>query len=55
MATALKVLIALSHTICTNRKAYYKALEDNNKCLEITEWLIYFAQTVLDAQRTRSA
>lgn len=44
-------LIALSHTICKNRKAYYTALENNNKHLEITEWLIYFAQTVLDAQR----
>ncbi len=44
-------LIALSHTICTHRKAYYKALEDNNKSLEITDWLMYFAQTVLDAQR----
>lgn len=44
-------LIALSHTICRNRTAYYKALEANNKHLEITEWLVYFAQTVLNAQR----
>ena len=44
-------LIALSHTICKNRTAYYKALEANNKHLEITEWLVYFAQTILEAQR----
>ncbi len=44
-------LIALSHTICKHRATYYAALEANNKHLEITEWLIYFAQTVLDAQR----
>ncbi|MBL8043397.1 MAG: Fic family protein [Nitrospira sp.] len=44
-------LIALSHTICKHRAAYYAALEANNKHLEITEWLIYFARTVLDSQR----
>ena len=44
-------MIALSHTICKNRSAYYKALEANNKHLEITQWLVYFAQTVLEAQR----
>jgi Fic family protein len=44
-------LIALSHTINRQKKAYYKALEDNNKHLKITDWLVYFAQTVLQAQR----
>ena len=44
-------LIALSHTISKNRSAYYKALEENNKELAITGWLVYFAQTVLEAQR----
>ncbi len=29
---------------------YYQALELNNKNSEITSWLIYFAQTVLEAQ-----
>lgn len=43
-------LIALSSVIESHRKAYYKALEDNNKELEITDWLTYFAETVLDAQ-----
>ncbi len=44
-------LIALSHTISNDRPAYYRALEGNNKELEITAWLVYFAKTVLDAQR----
>ncbi len=43
-------LIALSHTIDANRKAYYASLEKVNRRLEITDWLIWFAQTVLDAQ-----
>jgi len=43
-------LIALSQTIHRNRNAYYDALENNNKDLEITPWLAYFCQTVLDAQ-----
>jgi Fic family protein len=36
--------------ISSRKKTYYKALEDNNKDLEITGWLVYFAKTVLDAQ-----
>ncbi|MBS0290269.1 MAG: Fic family protein [Proteobacteria bacterium] len=43
-------LIALSQTIEAKRKRYYQALELNNKNTEITDWLIYFAQTVLEAQ-----
>jgi Fic family protein len=44
-------LLALSKTINTHRKAYYDALERNNKGVEITDWLLYFAQTVITAQR----
>ncbi len=44
-------LIALSQTICRNRKAYYAALEGNNKDLDITDWLLYFTRAVLEAQR----
>ena len=44
-------LIALSYTIERSRKAYYRALERNNKDTEITDWLAYFAQTILEAQR----
>jgi len=43
-------LIALAHTIEADRKAYYAALEKVNRRLEITDWLVWFAQTVLDAQ-----
>lgn len=43
-------LLSLSQTIQSGRKAYYQSLEDNNKDLEITEWLFYFANTVLEAQ-----
>jgi Fic family protein len=44
-------LIAISHTIECNRKAYYRSLELNNKKNEITDWLVYFANTILEAQR----
>jgi Fic family protein len=44
-------LVALSCTIERKRKDYYAALERNNKDNEITDWLIYFANTVLEAQQ----
>jgi Fic family protein len=43
-------LVALSQTIEASRKEYYKHLELNNKDTEITDWLVYFAETVLAAQ-----
>ncbi len=43
-------LIALSQTIERDRKNYYEALEQNNKSMEITGWLVYFAKTILNAQ-----
>lgn len=43
-------LLALSQTIQKNRKAYYRHLEINNKELAITDWLVYFAETILEAQ-----
>lgn len=44
-------LIALAYTIQRNRKAYYDALTRANKNNEITDWLIYFANTVIEAQQ----
>ena len=44
-------LIALATTIEKNKKAYYDALEFSNKDNHITDWLIYFAQMVLQAQQ----
>jgi Fic family protein len=43
-------LIALAYTIERKRKNYYAALERNNKDNEITDWLTYFAEAVLEAQ-----
>lgn len=43
-------LIALAYTIERKRKDYYAALERNNKGIEITGWMKYFANTVLEAQ-----
>jgi Fic family protein len=43
-------LVALSRQIKAQRKAYYDALHASNRSLEITDWLLWFAQTALDAQ-----
>jgi Fic family protein len=43
-------LIALAYTIERKRKDYYAALERNNKDLEITPWMKYFAGTIIEAQ-----
>jgi Fic family protein len=43
-------LLALSQTINRGRKTYYEMLEGSNKDNEITDWLLYFARTIIDAQ-----
>ena len=43
-------LIALAYTIERKRRLHYEALERNNKDLEITDWLKYFALTIFEAQ-----
>ena len=43
-------LIALARTIERRRNDYYDALARANRSNEITDWLIYFADTVLAAQ-----
>lgn len=43
-------LISLSYTIEANKKRYYSFLEKSNTTLEITDWLVYFSGTILDAQ-----
>jgi Fic family protein len=48
-------LIALAQTIEKNKKTYYTALQSINESNEITSWLNYFAETVLEAQRTTLA
>lgn len=44
------VLIALSASIHRARKTYYDTLEHSNKSNEITDWLVYFGETILRAQ-----
>ncbi|KLN58864.1 cell division protein Fic [Kiloniella spongiae] len=44
-------LIALSQTIEAHRTGYYASLEANNKGMDITNWLTYFAITTLEAQK----
>lgn len=43
-------LVALSRAINSKRKAYYDALERSNTSNEITDWLSYFAETILEGQ-----
>lgn len=51
LSTNKPAMISLSNTIDAHKKAYYSSLEGNNKTLEITDWLVYFAQVILDAQQ----
>ena len=44
-------LIALAHAIEQDRSAYYDQLEKHQRTLEVTEWLVWFGQTVLAAQQ----
>lgn len=44
-------LISLAYTIERNRKRYYDMLELSNRDMDVTEWLVYFADTVLEAQK----
>jgi Fic family protein len=44
-------LSALSQAIKDHKKEYYTALKKQNKDNHIIQWLIYFAQTILQAQK----
>ncbi len=44
-------LISLAFTIEKNRKDYYSELERHQRTLDITDWVIFFSETILDAQR----
>ena len=44
-------LIALAFTIERERKAYYDQLERHQKTLDVTQWLEWFAETILTAQQ----
>ncbi|TCN16667.1 Fic family protein [Sinorhizobium americanum] len=45
-------LIALAYTIERDPKTYYDQLERHQRTLDVTEWLVYFAETILEAQQT---
>jgi len=44
------VPLSLSETIEADRKTYYKALKTAQRSNEITAWIVYFSNTVLEAQ-----
>jgi len=44
-------LISLAFTIEKTGKAYYSELERHQRTLDITGWIIFFSETILDAQR----
>jgi len=44
------VMLSLSRKIEAERKKYYQSLETAQKNIDITPWIRYFAQTVVDAQ-----
>ena len=44
-------LISLAFTIEKERKAYYDQLEQHQKTLDVTDWLVWFAEVVLTAQQ----
>lgn len=46
------MLIMLSDTIESKKKRYYAALEDSNKTLEVTNWIAYFSEVILHAQKS---
>lgn len=44
-------LLLLSQTINNNKKEYYASLEKHNTTLDITDWLVYFGNTIIKAQQ----
>ncbi|MGV3601203.1 MAG: Fic family protein [Dyadobacter fermentans] len=44
------VMLSLSRTIEAERKKYYHSLETAQKNIDITAWIAYFVQTIIDAQ-----
>ena len=49
-AAGSPALSGLSRQIASKKPAYYGALERNNQELDITDWLLYFAHTAIDAK-----
>ncbi|WP_257668659.1 Fic family protein [Parapedobacter tibetensis] len=49
------IMLSLSKTIEANKKAYYDALKEAQRALDITAWMVYFANVILEAQRDAKA
>ena len=49
------VLISLSESIEKNRSAYYRALKQAQRSEDITDWILWFCEMILDAQRQAEA
>jgi Fic family protein len=47
---AFPILISLSATFERHKKAYYAALEQAQKSNNVTDWIIYFIDVILEAQ-----
>ena len=45
------VLLSLSKTIERNRKLYYEQLKSAQRSLDISEWINYFSEIILEAQK----
>ena len=45
------VLVSLATTILPHQKDYYRALERASQTMDITKWLVWFAQMALEAQQ----
>lgn len=49
------MLSGIASTLLRRKKAYYAALEQTNKTLDITEWMVFFACVTIEAQRRTQA
>ena len=45
------IILSLSSAIEKKREAYYKALKNAQRSNEVTKWVVYFAITVVEAQK----
>lgn len=49
------VLLSISKIIESDKNAYYQALKDSQRGLDITEWIRYFINVIITAQRDSKA
>ncbi len=45
------VLMSISSTIEKNKKRYYESLKQAQRTLEITDWILYFSELILESQK----